>query len=284
MRNVAAPAPAKINLSLEVLGRRPDGYHELRSVMQTLSLADTVTLRETGGPAIEVGGPFAPGTPCDESNLVLRALRAAEMSWPAISLSKRIPPAGGLGGGASDAATALRLLQRIGGAIDDSRILAAANGIGSDEAFFLAGGTALVTGRGDTVLPLPTLAPHSVVLFVPPSTIETKTSSLFAALAERGAYDTGQATAGLLAMLEGQLTCADVHNTFEQVAFDVFPGLAELRDEISRAIGEMPRLAGAGPTLFWIGRTDDSERIAIDARGLGCTVINTTTADSLWRR
>src|SRR5688572_15340241 len=116
---LTAPAPAKVNLVLEVLGKRDDGFHEIDTVLQTLELADVVTLSVGGPPGIVVSGPYADGTPADESNLAWRAAEALARRTGRplagrlrMSLEKRIPPAGGLGGGASDAATVLRLLQR----------------------------------------------------------------------------------------------------------------------------------------------------------------------------
>ncbi|MEO9255250.1 MAG: 4-(cytidine 5'-diphospho)-2-C-methyl-D-erythritol kinase, partial [Tepidiformaceae bacterium] len=183
-----AQAPAKINLVLEVLGRRPDGYHEIDTILQTLDLADQVTLGfglETG---VVTSGPYAAGTPTDESNLAWRA--AAELAQRSgestdglqIRLEKHIPPAGGLGGGASDAAATLRLLQQHWPGVTDDMVGQAANAIGSDEAFFLRGHTARARGRGEQITILPALHRHGVVLFSPYGSIERKTPRMFAAL------------------------------------------------------------------------------------------------------
>jgi len=144
-----APAPAKVNLTLEVLGLREDGYHQIDTVLQTLELADQVTLLPAqSGISIQVTGPYATGTPADRSNLACRAVEKLSeiLSRPApgmtIRLEKNIPAAAGLGGGASDAATVLRLLQRHWPDVTEEALTATANAIGSDEAFFLTGGTA----------------------------------------------------------------------------------------------------------------------------------------------
>ena len=286
-----ALAPAKINLTLEVGERRPDGYHALSSVLQTLALADEVTLRPSPAPSIEVTGPFAAGVPLDAAdNLAGRAVDALaavlgrEAEPFRISIVKRIPAAGGLGGGASDAAAVLRLLARRWPEANEAALAAAASAIGSDEPFFLVGGTALAEGRGERVTPLPSLPEHGVALFVPRATLPDKTATLFAALDRDGRVDPPIVSAALRRRLPAAVTGADLFNSFERVAFDCFPGLAALWEELEARTGEPVRLAGAGPTLFWIGPPEAVEGIAGAARGLDCAVIPTATAGSPWRR
>ena len=287
---LSGSAPAKINLTLEVGGTRPDGYHDLASILQTLALADEVTLRPSATPSIEITGPLAEGAPADASNLAWRAvdeLAAALGRAPEsfhIRIVKRIPAAGGLGGGASDAATVLRLLGRCWPEATEDALAAAAAAVGSDEPFFLAGGTALVEGRGERVTPLPDLPEHGVVLFIPPDTLPNKTATLFRALDRDGQADESTVSMALARRLPAQITGADLYNSFERVAFDCFPGLADLWEQLEARTGEPIRLAGAGPTLFWIGPGDETDRIREAAAGLDCTVIPTATAGSLWRR
>lgn len=290
MTELTAPAPAKINLVLDILGKRPDGYHELRTVLQTLELADRVVLRDSAAPIISVDGPCAAGVPADESNLAWRAmaelatLRGGGVPPKAIYIEKHVPAAAGLGGGASNAATVLRLLQREWPDTPDDMLFEAANRIGSDEAFFLLGGTALAEGRGERVRQLDNLPPHDVVLFVPEATVEAKTAALFRAAGQLP-YDSGERSSRFLQRHPGRLTTDELWNSFERVAFDVFPGLGELRAAITKAIGAEVRLAGAGPTLFWIGEAGRGEAIAAAARGLhGCRIITTHTARSQWAR
>ena len=281
-RRLSAPAPAKVNLVLEVTGVRADGFHEIDTVLQTLELADRVDLLLDSEPGVSVSGPFAGGTPADETNLAWRAAaglaRACGESTSGlhIHLEKQIPPAGGLGGGASDAATVLRLLQRAWPAATDALLFDIASGIGSDEAFFLAGGTARARGRGDDVTPLPPLARHGVVLFVPPFTLERKTARMFAAL-DRHPFDTGAVSDAFVRLESGNVTSADVFNAFERVAFDLFGELAALWEQLEQRIDEPVRLAGAGPTLFWIGSEERAATVAAAALGLACTVIQTAT-------
>lgn len=283
--SLTAPAPAKVNLILEVIGPRPDGFHEIDTIVQTLKLADTVTL-VPGASGIEIGGPFAGGTPSDSSNLAIRALDALRELSPstpgfAVCLEKRIPAAGGLGGGASDAATALRLAQRYDRSIPTDTLLEAANAVGSDEAALLLGGTVRARGRGDRAEALVDLPPHGVVLFLPSTTIPQKTARMFTMLGTP--WDTEGRAQRFAAAPPPEVTPAGIYNAFERVAFEVFDGLAALRTDIERRTGESLHLAGAGPALFWIGPPGRTARVARAARGSACTVVETATARSLWR-
>lgn len=286
---LSAPAPAKVNLTLEVLGPRPDGYHEIRTVIQTLALADTVTLRfGEGAPRVDVCGPFADGTPADEENLAWRAAVALarragrSLEGMSIVIEKRIPPAGGLGGGASDAATTLRLLQRRWPDASDNHVLAAANEVGSDEAALVLGGTVHAGGRGDLVTPLPPLPPRGVVLFLSGYGTGGKTARMFARLAG-SSYDDGSATDALLSRLPCAVSARDVYNRFDAIARTSSPALSSLWDGLERCIGEPVHLAGAGPTLFWIGELERVPAVAARAAAFGATVVTTSTAPSPWR-
>ncbi len=168
-------APAKINLDLRVLGTRPDGYHELRTVFQSIELHDTLTFTVKKGPFLLKCRH--PGVPTDEHNIVWQA---ADVVWQAlgregaprdvtVTIEKRIPVEAGLGGGSADGAAALAGLARLWGSqmpLVELRPLAAR--LGADVGFFLSGGTALGLGRGDDVYPLVDLARHWVVLVLPP--------------------------------------------------------------------------------------------------------------------
>ena len=275
-------APAKTNLVLEVLARRDDRYHEIETILQELELADDVQLALGGERGLTVDGPFAGEVPLDQTNLAMQAatLLAARCGRAvddlSIHLTKRIPAAGGLGGGASDAATVLKLLQGPWGPSRDD-LFAVANSIGSDEAFFLFGGTARAQGRGERVIRLPSLARHGVVLFISPATIERKTARMFAAL-DHQPLDPGGVTEAFATRDRGPFRSVDVHNAFERVAFDVFVGLHELWLDLEARTGEAIRLCGAGPTLFWIGDLSSAAKVAKAAAGARCTVISTATA------
>jgi 4-diphosphocytidyl-2-C-methyl-D-erythritol kinase len=174
IRPVIVRAYAKINLDLRVLGTRPDGFHELRTVFQSISLHDTVACIPREGPfAIECS---AAGVPLDRSNLIWRAAealwRALRRSGPirdvGVRLEKRIPLQAGLGGGSADAAAALVGLARTWSVpLRPAQLTDVAATLGADVPFFLAGGTALGLGRGDEVYPLADLPRHWIVVLVP---------------------------------------------------------------------------------------------------------------------
>jgi len=275
-------APAKVNLVLEVLGIRPDGYHEIDTILQELELGDEVEVTLGGAPGIRVSGAFAAGTPESEENLAWRAaqqlaeLVGGGVPLPFIHIEKRVPPAGGLGGGAADAAAVLRLLADAWPGATPELLLRVASAVGSDPPFFLVGGTARATGRGEHVGALPDLAPHDVVLFIPPESLERKTARAFAAI-DRHEFDDGTVATSFVRDAKTQVSTTDVFNAFERVAFELFPSLATLWEELEQRIGEPIRLAGAGPTLFWIGPLGAGARVAAAAAGARCSVIPTTT-------
>ena len=174
MRALTIRAHAKINLDLRVLGIRPDGYHELRTVFQAIALHDTLTCMPREGPfAIECD---MPGLPLDQSNLVWKA---AEALWQALQrtgpvrdvvvrIDKQIPMQAGLGGGSADAAATLVALAKLWRApLTAAQLMDVAAPLGADVAFFMAGGTALGLGRGDEIYPLVDLPRHWIVLLVP---------------------------------------------------------------------------------------------------------------------
>lgn len=179
MRTIAR-AHAKINLDLRVLGARPDGFHELRTVFQSIELHDEITCVARRGPLVI--RTRAPGIPADHRNL---AWQAAAALWRAIGgdgeprdlairIQKRIPVQAGLGGGSGDAAAALRAVARLWGvALDAGQIREVAAELGADVPFSLCGGTALGLGRGDEIYPLMDLPRHWLVLVLPPFGVST---------------------------------------------------------------------------------------------------------------
>ncbi len=177
-RRFAVTAPAKLNLHLEVLGRRPDGYHEVRTLLVSIDLADELTGEATEGGLELVVRPQG-AAPAGEDNLVLRAAAALRGSrapgrGARLELTKRIPQGGGLGGGSADAAAALVLLERLWELEPDPaerhRIAA---GLGADVPFFFSGGLALGLGRGDEVIPLNDLPTRRTVVLVPGVAVAT---------------------------------------------------------------------------------------------------------------
>ena len=172
MSAVTVPARAKLNLSLDVLGKRPDGFHDLRMVMLSCSLADDVTVEEASA------GDYVAHTnrtyiPTGDKNVAVKAARAyyaalGREGGAHIKITKRIPVCAGLGGGSSDAAAVLRALNELnGGALDDERLYAAAMEAGSDVPYCLMGGAALAEGRGEKLTALPALPRTHVVICMP---------------------------------------------------------------------------------------------------------------------
>src|ERR687890_923215 len=172
-------AHAKVNLDLRVLGLRADGYHELRTVFQTIELHDTLVCSET--PGAFTLKCRAPHVPLDASNLVWKAAaalwtalgRPGEIRDAMIQIDKKIPVEAGLGGGSSDAAAALIALGRLWGGAPITLLREVGATIGADVPFFLSGGTALGLGRGEEIYPLVDLPPHFVVIVRPPFGVST---------------------------------------------------------------------------------------------------------------
>ena len=244
-------APAKINLSLDVLGRRPDGYHALRSVMQTLELHDTLDLQAATSTTFTCNAPALSG----DDNLVVRAARLLQATpgnteGVAMTLTKRIPVDAGLGGGSSDAATALLGLNRLwklGLARDRLATLGAE--LGSDVPFFFHAPSALVTGSGETVEALPPLPPAFVVLHRPPHGVST--ARVFGALPP-DAYGEGSATARLLAAVrEGRpLEKWPLSNGLQETVCRLYPEVAAALERLRRAGAPAPLMTGSGSTVY----------------------------------
>lgn len=248
------PAYAKINYTLDVLGRRDDGYHRLASVMQTIALHDTLALRARDDGAI--------GLVCDDpaldtpDNLALRAAhllreRAARaLPGVTIELHKHIPAQAGLGGGSSDAATALAALDAYWGlqlSPDALRELGAR--LGSDVPFFLPGGTALIGGRGEVVEPLPPAEPLWIVLAKPP--IGLATAAVFRALTPDDFTGDDDSAALAAAIRAGKpLPFERLSNALERGVAAAYPEVAAALDALRAAGAPIARMSGSGPTVY----------------------------------
>jgi 4-diphosphocytidyl-2-C-methyl-D-erythritol kinase len=218
-------APAKLTLSLRVLGVRPDGFHELDSEMVALDLVDELFIDPGGdGLGIEVDGAVG-SLPDDRANLISRALDALGRS-ASVRLVKRIPIGGGLGGGSSDAAAVLRWA--------GSPDLEVASRLGADVPFCVLGGRARVRGLGERVEPL-AYESRSFVLLVPPLAVDT-------AAAYR-AWDE-------LPEARRHASAGEGENDLTRAALTVVPALARWRDRFGEITGALPRLAGSGATWF----------------------------------
>lgn len=278
MNALRVRAPAKINWTLEALHIRPDGYHEIRSVLQTIDVCDTLTLEPAGRIELALAGEAGVLRDlADAENLAVRAAAALRAHAGApegvrITLEKRIPVAAGLGGGSSDAAAALRgcnALWQCGATEDELAAIAAT--IGSDPPFFIRGGTAAVSGRGEAVEPLADARGASLLLALPPAEDRgRKTASMFAALSPADFTD-GDATIGAREAIEAAraLVDGDLTNVFERVTARMQPETERAMDAL-RAQGVTPHLAGAGPSFFvLLSGTASEAPLAARVRELG---------------
>ena len=254
-------APAKINLTLEVLSKRRDGFHEIRSVIQTINLSDSLCFQL--GENIEFKS-YLPEWMAEKS-LVPRAVSLLQQATGCskgvnIEVKKGIPLLSGLGGDSSDAAAVLRGLNQLWElGLPKEKLLEMARQLGSDVPFFLYGGTALVEGRGEIVNPLPPLPHRWVVLAMPPvPRVPGKTKQLYESL-KASHYTDGQITRRLVEELKAgrEFTSSLLFNTFENVAFTRFSGLDVSRSHFVKMGAANVHLAGSGPALFTLVKDKD---------------------------
>ena len=255
---------AKLNLTLEVLGRRDDGYHEVRTVMQAVDLADQLEISSAPNLRVECDEPALNG----ESNLVWQAAQAlarhgGRAPQAHILITKVIPAGMGLGGGSSDAAAALLALNRLW-KLDHplaelSRIAAT---LGADVPYFLQGGTALAKGRGEIVEPIRSMPATGVTLICPKDTLDGKTARLYGELTPSHYGDGGMTRQMVENLQAGRSVEGLLHNVFEKVAFRMFPTLENLYRLTEQITGRPPHLSGAGPALFCLP-SDEEEHFRL---------------------
>jgi len=251
---VTLTAPAKINLTLEVLRKRPDGFHEIRSVLQTIDLYDTLYIEAGHGVTYQ----------CDmerwsaEKSLVSRAVALLKdmtgcTKGAEIKIAKRIPLVSGLGGDSSDAAALLRGLNELWDLkLSEEKLAGLAARLGSDVGFFLRGGTALARGKGEIISPLPPISPMWLVLVTPDVPVETgKTGRMYSNL-KPSHFTGGDITQKVVeALSQGKKFLPSMlFNTFENVAFEDFNIRRLYIDPLIKLGVLHVHLAGSGPTLF----------------------------------
>ena len=248
---------AKLNLTLDILGKREDGYHDLRMVMQSITLADTLTLEENRGEGLRVSANLR-FLPTGEKNL---AAAAALRFWEALGrepenldmrIEKRIPVCAGMAGGSSDAAAVLRALnQRAGDPFSPKELARLGERVGSDVPYCVLGGTALAEGRGEVLTPLAPLPRCWVVACKPDFPISTP--ELFAQ-ADRVKLRRRPDTAGLVAALEaGDLggVARRMYNVFEDVLpARLYTRVAEIKNDLIQCGALGANMSGSGPTAF----------------------------------
>jgi 4-diphosphocytidyl-2-C-methyl-D-erythritol kinase len=243
-------APAKINLWLEIVGRRPDGYHEIDTCYQAIDLFDRIVLERSVEPGVtcRVEGPFAEGVPEGEENLAARAaLLLAERTGhePRVSITivKEIPAGAGLGGGSSDAAAVLVALARRFAVPDpEDTLVDLAAELGADVPFFLNGGTQHATGIGERLVPVPPPSERWGILAWPGVAVSTAWG--YGAYAESGRP---LSAAGSMA---GPVDWRKRANVFEPLVFERYPRIAEVAEVLRAGGSGVVRLTGSGGAVF----------------------------------
>ncbi len=284
---IEIPAYAKVNFTLEVLGRRGDGYHEIVSIMQTVSLPDMVTVE----PADEITlSPALPGVSVEDNLAYRAAVLLAERSGAgqgaSIGLEKAIPQASGLGGGSSDAAAVLVGLDRLwdlGMSANDLAGLGAE--LGSDVPFFIRGGTAMVSGRGERVRPLPPVDHGWLVLLCPEISLADKTATMYSRVTPAH-YTGGLLTRKLEARIRGggDVPAEFLYNAFDEIAPEAYPGLEEYWDALGSLGAREIHVAGSGPSLYApVPRREQGTAIALlleRTRGWNAHLVSTVQPTS----
>jgi 4-diphosphocytidyl-2-C-methyl-D-erythritol kinase len=257
---VRVPAYAKLNLGLRVLYRRPDGFHELRTVFQTISLADRLDIEFTPARSTQIQ---IEGTPHIPNNLVERACRLALEAMKVhahvrFTLRKTIPMGAGLGGGSSDAAAVLLALPAVAQKVPARKTLPLADlaaQLGSDVPFFLHGGTALGLGRGEELYPLPDLQPTRGLLVVP--NVHSSTAEAYRDLSPTL---TSIRLQNKLDSFQREVWSAGVDgNDFEEVVFARHPELKRIKERLCRLGAKPAAMTGSGSAIF--GMFADSEKL-----------------------
>ena len=256
-------AYAKLNISLDVTGRRDDGYHEMLMVMQTVSLCDELTLTP-GGEGVRARSNLR-YVPNDEHNLAVRAALRYFEAVPAaargleIAMRKRIPVGAGMGGGSADAAAVLRALNAAADTpLDREALTELAAKIGSDVAFCLLGGTMLASGRGELLQPLPAMPPCRFVIVKPSFPISTP--ELFRSL-DRMQLRIHPDTSGLVSALRTQdlsALCRRMYNVFEEVDDRRMRSIRQIKGELLDGGALSAVMTGTGSAVFGVFDDDDA--------------------------
>ncbi len=293
VRQARVPAYAKVNLGLRVLYKRPDGFHELRTVFQTISLADRLDIAWVPDRITHIE---IEGTPEIADNLVGRAakliLEALKVHGDVrFVLKKNIPMGAGLGGGSSDAAAVLLALPvLIGKSLPADRLQAIASSLGSDVPFFLHGGTALGLGRGEELYPLPDYPPAAGILVTPD--IHSSTAEAYNDLSTRLTSISLQNKINSFQEevwrggSEGQIAVDD--NDFEEVVFARYPELKHIKQRLRRSGADPAAMTGSGSAIFGIfadeKKADRAKKSFPDKKVFPISFVSRARYRSAWRR
>ena len=272
--SVRVEAPAKINIHLRVYGRRVDGYHGILSIFQAVSLSDLIVIRSLKEPdLLEIEGEL--GCPAERST-VYRAARAyreltGSRTGLAISVEKRIPIGAGLGGGSSDAAATLAGLERLlARGLGRGELSRAAAGIGSDVPFFLEGGAAIVSGRGEEISPIPARTDYRLVIVYPG--VSVSTAEAYGILDRERPDDSAEpdpSPGELAERYRGSLEGWDFANSFEPVISSAHREIAAARDELMDLGASFAAMSGSGSAVYGVFGDEERAGEARDAMGAG---------------
>ena len=269
---------AKINLGLEVTGKRDDGYHLLRTIFQTIALCDELQLRENKQQNISLAGSH-PGIRWDERNMIARAFRLISENYRLnrgfdVRVRKNIPPGSGLGGGSSNAAVMLLFLDHYFSLnIPAAEMNALAAKLGADVPFFLQGGTVLGEGIGEVLTPLPEIKPRAIALFIPGFTVST--ALIFSRL-----NLTKTALPGKIQLFLQRGDFSVLENELENVTFALFPEIREIKRKMIRGGCDFVQMTGSGSAVYGMGARKKLAALA----GLLPNVTLTRTIDKKYYR
>jgi 4-diphosphocytidyl-2-C-methyl-D-erythritol kinase len=280
------PSFAKINLSLRVFGKRADGFHEICTVFQTVSLCDYLTFSESDELVLTCDDRKIP---TGDGNLIVKAAKLLRENYAVkkgakIHLEKRIPAPGGLGGGSSNAAVALLALSKLWNiSIDFKELCAIGKTLGSDVPFFLCGGTALGTGRGTEIRSLENYRENYVLIAAPK--IDISTGKAFARL---NAPDlTNKSSKSILQICRKEvnwlyLRQSALTNDFERVIFEIEPETREIKEKLFSCGAKRALLSGSGASVFGFFETNEQRQNALEFLQLeNCRVFPTETVSRL---
>jgi len=274
--SLSLPSFAKVNWSLQILGKRPDGYHEVRTILQTISLHDDLYFEISRDSAVALSCN-EPDIPTDDRNLIIRAAYALKDRYnvdygASVRLKKRIPAKAGLGGASSNAGVALLALVQLWQVEATLRsLLEVAAELGADVPFFLLGGCALATGIGATVSPLPDRDSNTQHLIVITPNAPVSTAEAYAAVSSN-ALTTMNSDPILSSSREGANSgysvpwppYSDLKNDFESVIFDIKPEIRRAKETLLQAGAFRALLAGSGSSVFGIFADQEAQKSAIN--------------------
>lgn len=271
MKKVSVKAPAKINLTLDVLHKRPDGYHEVEMIMTTIDLADRIHLELLPDKKITIDCS-ASFVPIDERNLAYQAAKKLQerfqVEWGvSIYIDKQIPVAAGLAGGSTDAAATIKGLNQLWNlGLSLEEMVSVGTELGSDVAFCLYGGTALATGRGEIITPLSPLPPCWVILAKPP--LGVSTGNIYSKLNVNELEERPNTLAMKQALAEGNFSQVAKYlcNVLETVTLKEHPQVLQIKQQMKKFGADGVLMSGSGPTVY--GLTQKMSRVQRIYNGL----------------